>query len=44
MQNTKTVRISDEQKEKVEFLKKLFNCSENSVFLIAVEKLYKEFS
>lgn len=42
-QNRKNVRISNEQKEKLEFLKKLFDCSENTVFRIALEKLYKEY-
>ena len=43
MKNGKTVRITDEQKKKVEFLKNLFKCSENSVFIIALEKLYKDY-
>lgn len=43
MEIRKTVRIIDEQQEKVDFLKKLFDCSENTVFRIAIEKLYKEF-
>lgn len=43
-QNRKNVRISDEQMKKLDFLKKLFDCSENTVFKIALEKLYKDFS
>lgn len=43
MENKKLVRITDEQVKKVEFLKNLFNCSENTVFRMALEKLYKEF-
>lgn len=44
METKKTIRITDEQKKKIEFLKILFNCSENTVFRIAIEKLYKEYS
>jgi len=44
MENRKTVRITDEQLKKVQFLKNLFDCCENTVFRIALEKLYKEFS
>lgn len=44
MENRKTVRLSDEQMNKADFLKKLFNCSENTIFIIALEKLYKEYS
>lgn len=42
MEIKKIVRISDEQSKMVEILKKKFKCSENSVFLIALEKLYGE--
>ena len=43
MKKQKIVIISDEQANKLEFLKKLFDCSENTVFRIALEKLYKEY-
>ena len=42
-QKRKNVRISDEQSKKLDFLKKLFDCSENTVFRMALEKLYKEY-
>lgn len=44
MENRKTVRISDEQIKIVEFFRKKFKCSENSIFLIALENLYKEYN
>ena len=43
MEFKKTVRITDEQLKKVEFLKNLFGCSENAVFKMAIEKLFKEY-
>lgn len=43
-QKRKNVRISDEQSKKLDFLKKLFDCSENTVFRMALEKLFKDFN
>lgn len=43
-QKRKNVRISDEQTKKLDFLKKLFDCSENTVFRMALEKLFKDFN
>jgi len=42
MDNKKTVRITDEQRKKLDFLKNLLECSENTIFRMALEKLYKE--
>lgn len=42
METRKNVRITDEQKKMLEFLKKQLDCSENTVFKIALIKLYKE--
>lgn len=42
METKKLVRITDEQKKMLEILKKQLDCSENTVFKIALIKLYKE--
>ena len=42
MEIRKNVRITVEQKKMLEFLKKQLDCSENTVFKIALIKLYKE--
>lgn len=41
--NRKILNISDKSKKKLEFLKEVFECSENSVFIIALNKLYKDY-
>ena len=39
----KIVTITDDSKKKLEFLKALFNCPENSIFIIALNKLYRDY-
>lgn len=39
----KIITMADDSKVKLEFLKELFACSENSIFIIALNKLYREY-
>lgn len=42
MEIKKLVRITSEQKKMLDFLKKQLDCSENTIFKIALIKFYKE--
>lgn len=42
MEIKKLVRMSGEQRDKVQFISKLIKSSDNSVILLAIEFLYKQ--